>query len=38
MEVIICKTEQSRYLRDAKTIAVAFYAEIYGVVKTIDTQ
>jgi hypothetical protein len=38
MEVIVCQTEQSRYLFDEKTIVVAFYAEIYGALKIIDTQ
>jgi hypothetical protein len=37
MEVIICQIEQSRYVLDAKTVVVAFYAEVDCVVKTIAT-
>jgi hypothetical protein len=37
MKVIVCQTKQSRYLFDAKTVAVALNAEINGVVEPIST-
>jgi hypothetical protein len=36
MEVIVCQAEHSKYLFDAKTIAVALNAKIDGVVISIS--